>query len=53
MDSLISEHEKLASAGNLGKSVEDVQKIIDLLTNARDVISSSMIPLRISWSLRD
>ena len=43
MDSLLEEHKKLSSTGNLGKSVEDVQNIIDLLSNAREVISSSKL----------
>ena len=41
MEALILEQEKLAKGGNLEKSLEDVQKTIDLLVNARDAISSS------------
>ena len=51
MDALIAEHEKLAKSGNLGKSVDDVQQIIDLLSNARSVIASSKLePLSLSSS---
>ena len=46
MEALIAEHEKLAKSGNLSKSVQDVQNIIDLLSNARDVIASSNFKLR-------
>ena len=30
----------LETKGNLGQSIQDVQKTIDLLTNARDTIAS-------------
>lgn len=42
MDGLLEEHEKLVKKGNLSKSVEDVQKTIDLLVKARDSIAFSM-----------
>lgn len=41
MEALLEEHEKLCSKGNLSKSVEDVQKTIDLLIKARDSIAAS------------
>ena len=42
MEALLEEHEKLSSKANLSKSVEDVQKTIDLLVKARDSIAASM-----------
>ena len=41
MEALLEEHEKLCRKGNLSKSVEDVQKTIDLLVKARDSIAAS------------
>lgn len=41
METLLEEHEKLSRKGNLSKSVEDVQKTIDLLVKARDSIVAS------------
>ena len=41
MEALLEEHEKLSHKGNLSKSVEDVQKTIDLLIKARDSIAAS------------
>lgn len=41
MESLIEEHEKLCKRGNLSKSLDDVQKTLDLLVKARDSIASS------------
>lgn len=35
MDTLKAEHEKLLKKGNLNKSINDVQKTIDLLVKAR------------------
>lgn len=35
MESLKTEHEKLQKKGNLNKSINDVQKTIDLLLKAR------------------
>ena len=50
MEALLEEHEKLSRKGNLSKSVEDVQKTIDLLVRARDSIAASMLDsvLRVS-----
>ena len=42
MEALLEEHEKLVKKGNLSKSVEDVQKTIDLLVQARESIAASM-----------
>ena len=42
MDVLRQEHEGLVQKANLGKSVEDVQKTIDLLIKARESIATSM-----------
>lgn len=41
MEALIEEHEKLSSKSNISKSLEDVQKTIDLLVKARDSIAAS------------
>lgn len=41
MEALLEEHEKLLRKGNLSKSLEDVQKTIDLLVKARDSIAAS------------
>ena len=41
MEALLEEHEKLVKKGNLSKSVEDVQKTIDLLVQARESIAAS------------
>lgn len=41
MEALLEEHEKLVKKGNLSKSVEDVQKTIDLLVQAREAIAAS------------
>lgn len=41
MEALIVEQEKLANGGNLEKSLEDVQKTIDILVNAREAIATS------------
>ncbi len=48
MESLIEEHEKLCKRGNLSKSLDDVQKTLDLLVKARDSIASSKPPSSIS-----
>ena len=40
MDSLLKEHEALSSRGTLAKSTEDVQRVIDLLLEARNSIAS-------------
>ena len=44
MEALLEEHEKLSRKGNLSKSLEDVQKTIDLLVKARDSIAASIFP---------
>ena len=41
MEALLEEQEKLSRKGNLSKSLEDVQKTIDLLVKARDSIAAS------------
>lgn len=41
MEVLFKEHDKLLTKGNLSKSVEDVQKTIDLLKRARDAVAAS------------
>lgn len=41
MEALLAEHQKLANKGNLSKSVDDVQKTIDLLVNARKTVVAS------------
>lgn len=41
MEALFKEHDKLLTKGNLSKSVEDVQKTIDLLKRARDAVAAS------------
>ena len=42
MEALLEEHEKLSRRGSLSKSLEDVQKTIDLLVKARDSIVASV-----------
>ena len=44
MEALFEEHDKLLRKGSLSKSVEDVQKTIDLLVKARDSIAASTFP---------
>ena len=46
MESLLAEHAKFCKRGSLSKSLDDVQKTIDLLTQARDSIASSESPLQ-------
>ncbi|MCJ1267130.1 E3 ubiquitin-protein transferase rmnd5b [Lobaria immixta] len=41
MEALFKEHDKLLTKGNLSKSVEDVQKTIDLLKRARDAVAAN------------
>lgn len=41
MDALLEELERLSEGGNLSRSVDDVQKTIDLLVKARESISTS------------
>jgi len=42
MEALLEEHEKLVKRGSLSKSIEDVQKTIDLLVKGREIIATSM-----------
>ena len=48
MEALMKELTGLESKGNLGKSVEDVQRAIDILADARNAIASgkSSVELR-------
>lgn len=41
MDTLYETHEKLAKNGNLSKSLQDVQKTLDMLVKARSSIAAS------------
>lgn len=41
MESLVAEHEKLEKKGNLSKAIADIQKTIDLLSNARDQVANN------------
>ena len=41
MEAILEEHDKLLRKGTLSKSLEDVQKTIDLLVKARDSIAAS------------
>ncbi|MCJ1360409.1 MAG: hypothetical protein MMC33_010414 [Icmadophila ericetorum] len=41
MESLLKEYEALSSKGNLAKSTEDVQRVMDLLSEARNNIASN------------
>ena len=43
MDSLLEEYENLSRDSNLSKSLDDVQKTIDLLERARESIATSKI----------
>jgi len=40
MEALLAEQANLESKGSLKKTVDDVQKMIDLLTNARESIAA-------------
>ncbi|KAI4168170.1 MAG: hypothetical protein LQ343_006609 [Gyalolechia ehrenbergii] len=40
MDSLLAEHERLSKSGTFSKSLDDIQKTIDLLVNARETIAA-------------
>ena len=57
MEALLEEHEKLLRKGTLSKSVEDVQKTIDLLVKARDSIVASTFPslprVSLGWDYRN
>lgn len=41
MEPLFQDLEKITSRGNLSKSLEDVQKTIDLLSKARETVVAS------------
>lgn len=41
MEPLFQELEKITTRGNLSKSLEDVQKTIDLLSKARETVVAS------------
>ena len=43
MEALIKDLNGLETKGNLGKSIEDVQRTIDLLVNARNAIASGQL----------
>jgi hypothetical protein len=49
MEALLAEHEKLAKKGNLSKSIDDVQKTIDLLISARDAVAASRFASSVSF----
>ncbi|KAL8932102.1 MAG: hypothetical protein Q9216_006961 [Gyalolechia sp. 2 TL-2023] len=40
MESLLAEHERLSKSGTFSKSLDDIQKTIDLLVNARETIAA-------------
>ncbi|KAL9027371.1 MAG: hypothetical protein Q9196_004087 [Gyalolechia fulgens] len=40
MESLLAEHERLSKSGTFSKSLDDIQKTIDLLVNVRDTIAA-------------
>ncbi len=40
MEALLAEHETLARKGNLNKTIADVQKVIDLLVQAREAVQN-------------
>lgn len=44
MDSLLAEHERLSKSGTFSKSLDDIQKTIDLLVNARETIAAGKEP---------
>jgi len=49
MEALLAEHEKLAKNRNLSRSIDDVQKTIDLLVSARDALAASKFALSDSF----
>jgi len=51
MESLQKEHERVEKKGSLKKSIDDVQKTIDLLLNARNAIAAGEY-LCTHWTLR-
>ncbi|EGP88475.1 uncharacterized protein MYCGRDRAFT_99852 [Zymoseptoria tritici IPO323] len=50
MDALIAAHEQQEKKGNLSAAITDVQKLIDLLQNARDAVADNpdMAPLHLA-----
>lgn len=45
MDALLAEHERLSKSGTFTKTLDDIQKTIDLLVKARETIAASEEPL--------
>lgn len=43
METLLAEQANLEKRGNLGKTINDVQNIVDLLVNARNSIASGIV----------
>lgn len=43
MESLLIEQNKLDEKGNLSKTIDDVQKTIDLLTAAREAVAAGIL----------
>lgn len=41
MEGLLAEHERLTKSGTFAKSLDDIQKTIDLLVKAREAIEAS------------
>lgn len=41
MEGLLAEHERLSKSGTFTKSIDDIQKTIDLLVKARETIAAS------------
>lgn len=41
MEALLAEQDRMIESGSLGKSVDDIQKTIDLLVSAREAVASS------------
>lgn len=44
MEGLLAEHERLSMSGTFSKSLDDIQKTIDLLIKAREAIAASKGP---------
>lgn len=44
MEALIAEHERLSESGTLSKSLDEIQKTIDLLLKAREAVAASQYP---------
>ncbi|KAI4146445.1 MAG: hypothetical protein LQ341_002077 [Variospora aurantia] len=44
MEGLLAEHERLSKSGTFTKSLDDIQKTIDLLVKARETIAASEMP---------